>query len=58
MYVANTAEARAELDARYNLTKKENLINIQKLDIANKNSLLYGSLFLKTIISIEKVPSS
>ncbi|HEY8690156.1 MAG TPA: tetratricopeptide repeat protein [Chitinophagaceae bacterium] len=49
MYVANTAEAIAELDARYNLQKKENLINIQKLDIAKKNSLLFASLFLLTI---------
>lgn len=46
MYVANTAEARAELDARYNLKKEENLIILQKLDIAKKNSLLYSSLFL------------
>lgn len=44
--LANTAEARAEMDARYDLEKKEKLITLQKLDISEKNYLLYGSLLL------------
>lgn len=46
MSVANSAEARAEMEARYELEKKEKLITLQKLDIAEKNSLIFGSLFL------------
>lgn len=46
MNLATSAEARAEMDTRYNLQKKENLINLQKLDISRKNSLIYGSLIL------------
>lgn len=46
MNIANSAEARAEMDTRYNLAKKENLIILQKLDISKKNSLFYGALIL------------
>ena len=46
MNIANSAEARAEMDSRYNLAKKENLIILQKLDISKKNSLFYGALIL------------
>ena len=46
MYAANSAEARAEMDTRYNLQKKENLIQLQKLDISRKNYLIYGSAML------------
>lgn len=46
MYAANSAEARAEMSARYNLEKQEKLITLQKLAIAKKNYLFYGSLLL------------
>ena len=46
IYAQNSAEAIADLDARYTLQKKETLINIQKLEIKNKNILIYGSSFL------------
>jgi len=46
MYVSNSAEAKAEMDTRYNLEKKEKLITLQKLDISRKNYLFYGSLLL------------
>ena len=40
----NTAEAKAEMDTRYELDKHENLIRLQKKDITEKRSLFYGSL--------------
>src|SRR5665647_3718127 len=46
MYAANSAEAMAEMSARYNLEKQEKLITLQKLAIAKKNYLFYGSLLL------------
>lgn len=46
VYAANTAEAKAEMYTRYNLDKKENLIKVQSLELANKNYLIYGSLAL------------
>ncbi|MDB5223026.1 MAG: hypothetical protein JWN83_1693 [Chitinophagaceae bacterium] len=46
MHAANSVEAKAEMDTRYDLSKKENLIILQKLDITNKNFLFYGSLLL------------
>lgn len=46
MNTSNSAEVRAEMDSRYNLAKKENLIILQKLDISKKNSLFYGALIL------------
>lgn len=46
MYVANSAEAKAELDTRYEVKKKEDMIKLQKLEIANKNYLFYGSILV------------
>ena len=51
IYVANSAEAKAEMDSRYNLEKKENLITVQKLDISRKNLLFYGLVILLFLIS-------
>ena len=51
-YVANSAEARAEMDSRYNLEKKENLITVQKLDISRKNLLFYGLIILLFLTSL------
>lgn len=47
MYVANSAEAKAEMDSKYEVEKKEKLIALQKLDISKKNFMFYASvLFL------------
>lgn len=50
--LANTAEAKAEMDTRYELEKKQKLITLQKLDISNKNYLFYGSLLLLFFTSL------
>ena len=44
LYEANSANALAELQAKYELQKKESTIIRQKLDITKKNYLFYGSL--------------
>ena len=46
VYQKNSAEALAEMQTRYEVQKKENLIIRQKLDITTKNYLFYGSLIL------------
>ncbi|MDB5193336.1 MAG: hypothetical protein JWQ96_2899 [Segetibacter sp.] len=51
-YETNSAEARAEMDTRYNLEKKENLIALQRLEISNKNYLFYGSLLLLLVTAL------
>ena len=53
MFEANSAAARAEMEAKYDLNKKENLIKLQKSDIRRKNNLILGSslLFVLSIIS-------
>ncbi|GAB2838842.1 tetratricopeptide repeat-containing sensor histidine kinase [Ferruginibacter profundus] len=43
-YEANSANALAELQAKYELQKKESTIIKQKLDITQQNYLFYGSL--------------
>jgi signal transduction histidine kinase len=42
LYKINSAEAMAELNAKYDVQKKENLIITQKLDLVRKNTLLYA----------------
>ncbi|MEP7255149.1 MAG: sensor histidine kinase [Ferruginibacter sp.] len=46
VYQKNSAEALAEMQTKYDLQRKENLIIQQKLDIQQKNYLFYGSLLL------------
>lgn len=46
LYEANSANAIAELQTKYELQKKESTIIKQKLDITQKNYLFYGSLIL------------
>jgi hypothetical protein len=46
MYVANSAEARPKMDTKYEVKKKEDMIKLQKLEIANKNYVIYGSILL------------
>lgn len=45
-YEANSVNALAELQTRYEVQKKESTIIKQKLDITQKNYLFYGSLVL------------
>lgn len=51
-YEANSANALAELQTKYELQKKESTIIRQKLDITQKNYLFYGSLILAVFILI------
>ncbi|MEP6675976.1 MAG: ATP-binding protein [Ferruginibacter sp.] len=44
VYQKNSAVALAEMQTKYDLQKKENLIIQQELDIQRKNYLFYGSL--------------
>ncbi|MEP7143461.1 MAG: sensor histidine kinase [Ferruginibacter sp.] len=46
MYKVNTAEAVTEIEARYDLQKKQTTIIQQQYDLVKKNYLFYGSLFL------------
>lgn len=46
MYKSNTTQALAEMQASYDVQKKENIIIQQKLALVRKNYLLYGSLSL------------
>jgi len=45
-YKVNTAEAVTEMEAKYDVQKKQNIIIQQQYDLAKKNYLLYGSLLL------------
>jgi signal transduction histidine kinase len=54
MYAATSAEARAEMDTRYNVQKQETIIVQQKLDLLRQNYVLYGTLaviFFGAVIS-------
>lgn len=44
MYKKNSAEALAEIQGKYDLQKKENIIVNQELSLVKKNYLFYGSL--------------
>lgn len=50
VYAANSAEAMTEMEARYNLQKRENIIIKQKLDLVSKNYQLFGSLLLLVLL--------
>lgn len=53
VYQTNSAESLAEMQAKYELQKKENVIIRQKLDISTKNYLFYGVLlFLCFVVLI------
>ncbi len=52
IYQANSAEALAEMHARYDLQKKENIIIQQELGLVRKNYLLFGSILLTVLGSI------
>lgn len=42
VYATNSAEALAEMQTKYELAKKENVIILQKLDISRKNTVFYS----------------
>lgn len=46
LYLRNKAEALADLEKKYELQKKENIIITQRFDISRKNYLIAGSLLL------------
>lgn len=46
LYTINSAKEIAEMQAKYDVQKKENIIIQQKLDLVRKNLLFYGSLGL------------
>ena len=52
VYQKNSANALAELQTRYELQKKENLIIQQKFDIKQKNYLFYALLLLLLFASL------
>lgn len=52
LYEANSAEAIADLQTKYEVQKKETTIIKQKLDLQTKNFLLYGSLAAAFFIAI------
>ncbi len=52
VYRKNSAEALVEMQTKYDIQKKENVIIQQKLDLQQKNYLLYGSLFLLVFIPL------
>jgi signal transduction histidine kinase len=51
VYQANSAEALAEIQTKYNLQKKENIIIQQKFDLVRENYWLYGSLLVFFLIA-------
>ena len=51
LYKKNSAEALAEIQGKYEMQKKENIIVRQHLDLVKKNYLLFGSLILFLLIT-------
>ena len=52
IYVKNSAEAIVEMQAKYDVQKKENVIMQQQFDLAKKNYLIAGSLLLLLVVII------
>lgn len=52
LYAANSAEAIAELQTKYEVQKKENTILQQKFDLQRKNFLFYGSIALTILLLV------
>ncbi|HLG40873.1 MAG TPA: ATP-binding protein, partial [Chitinophagaceae bacterium] len=52
VYRMNSAEALAEIQAKYDIQKKENTIIQQKLDLTRKNYWLYGSLVVMLFAAV------
>ena len=49
LYMKNKAEALSEMETKYEVQKKENIIIKQKFDLTKKNNLIYGTLILLAI---------
>lgn len=52
LYAANSAEAIAELQTKYDVQRKENTILQQKYDLQQKNFLFYGSIILTGLLAV------
>ncbi len=52
VYQKNSATALAEMQAKYNVQKKENLIILQQLDITRQQYIFYGLLILVLFVVI------
>jgi two-component system, NarL family, sensor kinase len=52
MYQQNSAQALADLQAKYNVQRSENIIIQKNLDLVRKNYMLYGTLLLSALLSI------
>ncbi|MBS1773995.1 MAG: hypothetical protein JST82_14145 [Bacteroidetes bacterium] len=52
MYKKNTSEALAEIQAKYNLQKKDNIIIRQQFALARNNYFFYGLFILSALISV------
>lgn len=52
VYTTTSAVALAEMQAKYDVQKKENLIILQKLDLSRKNYLLYGSVIFLLLAAV------
>ncbi len=51
-YKENSVDAIAEMETKYEVQKKENLIIQQEFDLSRKNLLFYGSLVLLALVLI------
>ena len=49
MYTKNSADALSDIQTKYEVQKKQNIIIQQKLDLTRKNNLIYGALILLAI---------
>lgn len=52
VYKKNSAESLAEMQAKYDLQKKQNLIILQQLDLTKQQYLFYGLLLVLLFISV------
>ncbi len=55
LYKKNSAQALAEIQGKYEIQKKENIIVTQHLDLVKKNYLLFGSLILFLLITASSI---
>lgn len=55
LYKKNSAQALAEIQGKYEMQKKENIIVTQHLDLVKKNYLLFGSLILFLLITASAI---
>ena len=51
LYAINSAEALAEIQTKYEVQKRENTIIEQKLQLSQKNAMMYGVLIIFVLVS-------